>query len=128
MDAETNKSASANDNQEMNLWFLAELVVVHSCAGWELPLVHVNYVLIEATDKTIAYEKAKACGESYSVVLHNSDLEEVTITFGGVRELYPLGSTLIDCTELFYQEFSEISQAKLAEWVVPMENLRAFSV
>jgi hypothetical protein len=125
--AEMSKSVKSKNELDIEYWFLAELIVAHKSTEWESQLVHINYVLLQASDNDSAYTKAKVYGEAYAVKLRNSDGEEVDITFEGVRELYPLGLVLSDGLELFYQELNDVSKATIAQWIVPREELRAFA-
>jgi hypothetical protein len=123
---ESNTNIDGSEGCELELWFLAELIVVHACPEWESPLVHINYVLVQAKDGAAACDKAERMGESYPVEIRNSDGQDVTISFGGIRELYPLGAELTDGLELFYEERTDVSASEAAAWAVPRDQLRVF--
>jgi hypothetical protein len=120
------KNIDIDSNTHTELWFLAELIVTFSCREWERPLVHINHVLLQAVDGDAACAKAERIGESYAVDLRNSDGQDVTVAFGGIRELYSLGAELSDGMELFYEERTDVSASVVAGWAVPRDQLSVF--
>jgi hypothetical protein len=109
-------------------WFLAEMIQEFDFTNGDGPLVWVNTILIQASSVDEAYEKSMAKGKEYDYTFINSDQEEVTSRFRGLRDLYLIYEKLEHGAELLYSEYDEITEEEIVEMSTPKDELAAFKL
>jgi hypothetical protein len=94
--------------------------------GDQRNVVHKNLVLVRAGSAEEAYTKALSLGRENSISYENPSRKKVEIQFQGLSKLTAVNDRLEDGAELSYEEFVDVPEEKIREWVVPKHLLRAF--
>jgi hypothetical protein len=116
----------SNSISEGSEWYLAELVVRITVEGDERNVVHKNLILIKSKSALGAYERATFVGMEHAMSYLNPHGRQVHIQFVGLSRLNAIYDRLEDGAELIYEEYVNVPDEKVQEWVVPKHLLSLF--
>jgi hypothetical protein len=107
-------------------WYLAEIVIEFQVETDDRNIVHVNFMLIEASSPEEAYNKALRLGQISNGEHINDEGNRVKVAFRGLRNLHVIYEPLEDGAEILYEEHQGISESNLGKLVRPKEMLNVF--
>jgi hypothetical protein len=107
-------------------WFIADLVEEIRIQGSKRNAVHINTLLIRANTPNKAYKKAIKFGKESNIKYINTDGNNVTIRFLGLRNLDVIHDPLKDGCEITYEERIGLTKAGLKKLIKRKEELEAF--
>jgi hypothetical protein len=109
-------------------WYWAEIIEEIRISGEAERTVLLNTVLVHAGDPDAAYERAQEIGRSYDGEYVNTDGQQVTCRFAGLRDIGVIYDGLVHGAELFYSEETGVSDEDLADMATPKEHMTLFSL
>jgi hypothetical protein len=107
-------------------WYVAEIVLKITVQDDPRNIVHKNLVLIQSKSAQDAYDSAVTLGNENEVSYLNSSGKEVEIRFQGLGKLSAVNDSLGHGAELLYEEYVDVPQGKIEDWVVPKHLLTVF--
>ncbi len=107
-------------------WFLAELVVEIRVAGSKRNVVHINYVIIEASSPAAAFARANVMGKQSSMSYINENGRKVTCRFRGLRNLDVIHDSLEDGCEIMFLEKLGMTEKGIKKLLRSKRELEVF--
>lgn len=107
-------------------WYLADLIMCFRIGDSEELLVHANLHLIRADSPEEAYKRSVDIGRESEAHYTNSDGQDVSVSFRGLRDLFPIYDELKDGAEILYEEIQGLDEDGVAKLVTPKEELSVF--
>ncbi len=107
-------------------WYLAELIQEIRAADSDTSLIHINWVLVNASDAEEAYTKSLQFGQDYNFEQFDAEGILVTVTFRGLRGLVEIYEDLEDGAEIAYDEMEEVTDAEIEKLITPKDQLAVF--
>lgn len=107
-------------------WYLAELVLKISVEGDNRNIAHKNLMLIKANSAMEAYDRATIVGDEHAMSYLNPEGKQVKIQFIGLSRLTAIYDRLEDGAELLYEEYVDVPDSRVQEWIVPKNLLSVF--
>jgi hypothetical protein len=107
-------------------WFLTEIVEEIKIDDEPRNVIHINMILIRADSAEEAYEKALELGSDAETTYENPDGKLVTITFRGLRDLWPIIDKLEHGAELTYDEEIGYKEEQITKLIRSKEQLAVF--
>ena len=108
-------------------WYLADLVIQMDIEGDDYPLVHINTVLVNATDPEDAFTKAIELGKSEEMTYENTDHRQVRVRFRGLRELLVIYDELEHGAEMMFEERAGLGESEISALTTKKSDLSVFS-
>jgi hypothetical protein len=107
-------------------WFLANLVEEIRVEGTKRSVVHVNYVLIEASSPEDAYNRAIEMGKRANQSYLNPRGKKVTVRFRGLNNLDVIYDPLEHGCEIMFREKLGQSESAIRKLLATKPKLEVF--
>ena len=111
---------------EETVWYLAQLIVEITVEGDLRNVVHVNYMLINASSPEEAYMKSLNLGEEHESTYLNPSGKIVRCSFKGLKNLTVIYDRLEDGSEIFYEELVAVDKKQMSQLIREKTSLGAF--
>lgn len=107
-------------------WYVAEIIMECQVKGNPRNVVHINIVLVRADSPGEAFEKAEELGRDGEDSYLNTNDQEVTFRYRGLRELCEIYDELEHGAELMYEEKVGVQEDKLQDMISLKSDLSVF--
>ncbi|QNI31220.1 DUF4288 domain-containing protein [Alloacidobacterium dinghuense] len=108
-------------------WYLAEIILEICVEDDPRNVVHINVVLIHATNPEEAYDKAMKRGKTEEQTYENQQGKSVVSIFKGLRDLLVIHDKLEDGAELSYKEQIGLTKEQVSSLITPKHQLGIFA-